>query len=86
MSAHRLLDGLLFCGRIAWELGDNWIVATITGKVAMITEEVATINTKVARISPKVAIIQSTNRYENLNLSAHRLLDGLLFVGESSGN
>jgi len=28
LSAQRLRDGLLFCGRIEWELGDVWIVAT----------------------------------------------------------
>jgi len=37
-------------GRIERELGGNWIVATIMGKVAMITEEVAMINTKVPTI------------------------------------
>ena len=26
LSAQRLRDGLLFCGRIEWELGGNWIV------------------------------------------------------------
>jgi hypothetical protein len=30
-------------GDIGWELGGNWIVATITGKVAMIITKVARI-------------------------------------------
>ena len=57
MPAQRLRDGLLFCGRIAWELGDIWIVATITGKVETITEEVETILEIVETINTKVETI-----------------------------
>ena len=45
--------GLLF------ELGGNWIVATITVKVETITQEVETITVKVKTITNKVETIEA---------------------------
>jgi len=46
-------------GEIEWELGGNWIVAMITGKVAMILEIVAMINLKVATIENLEQLIKN---------------------------
>ena len=58
------------------ELGGNWIVARITGKVAMIIEEVATILDIVARKNTKVATIENLEQHELLNKSSASLTIG----------
>ena len=58
------------------ELGGNWIVAMITGKVARIIEEVATVLDIVARINTKVAKIENLEQHELLNKSSASLTNG----------
>lgn len=47
--------------RSFFKLGENWIVTTITGKVARIYREVATITPKVTTIALKVATNHHTS-------------------------
>ena len=82
MSAQRLRDGLLFYGRIEWELGGNWIVETISGKVETIIEEVETILAIVETISSKVETIVNLESYI-LNMDALINSSASLTIGKS---
>ncbi|WP_158268297.1 hypothetical protein [Paenisporosarcina sp. OV554] len=58
LAAHRFREGLRFCGKkIDWELGGNWIVATITEEVATKRPRVESITREVAPIRPIVETI-----------------------------
>jgi hypothetical protein len=54
------------------ELGENWLVATIAGKVATIIQKVATITKKVTTIIQEVATITWKSTKSNQKVATNR--------------